>query len=292
MIRFALASLALSLTTASMALAEDLLDTIPVEPGGTLRVDLDRGDVTVRSHDVDAVRIEAHAHGLSALLGGFELQREGNDVHLQGLFRWSFLLVPWGPRVTVDAWVPQRYSVAILTRGGHVNLSDLEGSAVAKTSGGRIDLDSIRGPVSVDTSGGAIQIAHVLGSVVAHTSGGRVDIAEIDGNVEARTSGGAVDVRDVSGRIEATTSGGAIEASFRDEPSGILQTSGGRIEVTFPATASVDLDAETSGGTVSVEHALVGAGEDDRRRVVGKINGGGALLRLRTSGGNIVVRAS
>ena len=120
---------------------------------------------------------------------------------------------------------------------------------------------------------------------------GGVTIVDVEGNVEAQTSGGAMDIADVSGRIEAVTSGGAISASFRTEPSGVLKTSGGRIEVAFPADAGVDLDAETSGGSVSVELPVLTKGKSDRNHVVGKINGGGALLQLRTSGGNISVRA-
>jgi hypothetical protein len=291
MMRFALTSLALSLATAPPAAAAELNESFPVGPGGTLRMNLDRGRISVQRHDAHEVRIEAHARGLTAFLGGFTAHRTGNDVTLEGVFSWSFLLVPWGPRVRVDAWVPADYSVALDTRGGAITIEGVTGRVVAHTSGGRVEVHDVDGPVSVQTSGGAIEVANVEGSVVAHTSGGRIAGEQIIGNVEVKTSGGAIALTNIDGRIEATTSGGAITATFIGEPEGILQTSGGRIDVGFPAAASVDLDAETSGGSISVDHEIATT-ERGGRRVVGEINGGGPQLRLRTSGGAIHVQAT
>lgn len=291
MMRMAMAPLAFSLASAAIVSAEEIDETVVVEPGGTLRIDLDRGRVTVHSHDDSAVHIEARARGFAAMFGGFELSHEGNDVTLAGRFSRAYLVVPWGPRVTVDAWVPREYSVVVHTSGGHIEVRDITGQTVAKTGGGHIDVRGAHGPVSVETSGGSIEVEEVEGSVIAHTSGGRVDIGTVEGNVEARTSGGALALQHVAGRIEATTSGGAISASFTGAPSGLLQTSGGQIEVGFPADAATDLDAETSGGSVSVEHQMLMSGSATRQHVSGKINGGGSPLRLRTSGGNIRVRA-
>jgi hypothetical protein len=289
MMRCAFTPIALSLMAASPAAAADLAQSFTVGGGGTLRIHLDRGRVNVQRHESDHVRIEARARGVSAYMGGFSAEQNGSDVTLEGSFRWWFLLLPWGPRVTVDAWVPADYSVAIETYGGAVTVEGVNGLVVAHTSGGPVHAHHIEGSVSLQTSGGAIDVADVDGSVVAHTSGGRIDADDIRGNVDAQTSGGTIALAQIDGRVEANTSGGAISASFADEPEGILQTSGGRIDVTFPARAHVDLDAETSGGSVSVDHAIITT-ERGQRRVVGRINGGGPMLRLRTSGGNIHVR--
>ena len=289
--RIATALLTLSAMHEDSASAEELDQTIAVEPDGTLWIDLDRGRVTVQSHDANEVRISARARGFGALFGGFDLRHQGNDVHLDGSFGRSFLFVPWGPRVTVEAWVPRRYSLRVNTRGGAVNVSDITGSTIAETRGGAIQVGGCHGPVGVETSGGKIRVGDVEGTVVAHTSGGRIEMSSIDGNIEAVTSGGALDLQEIAGNIEAHTSGGAIAASFSSAPSGALDTSGGRIEVCFAADAKVDLDAKTSGGNVEVEHEVAGSESRSKRCVVGRINGGGAPLRLRTSGGNIRVRA-
>lgn len=285
------ALLALSVMHESTDPTEDLEETIAVEQGGTLSIDLDRGQVTVGSHDANEVRISARARGFGAHLGGFELEHQGNDVRLQGSFSQSGPLVLWGPRVKVEAWVPRAYSVVVQTRGGSVHVGGITGRTIAETSGGAIEVENCRGPVSVETSGGKIRARDIDGFVVAQTSGGPIQMKDVSGGVEAVTSGGALDLQEIGGRIEARTSGGAIDVSFAQAPSGTLDTSGGRIEVRFAADAKVDLDAETSGGRVEVEHHVARTDAQGKHRIAGGINGGGAPLRLRTSGGNIRVRA-
>lgn len=286
--RIATALLALSVAHEGAASAADLEETVAVERGGTLFVDLDRGRVTVRSHDADVVRASARARGFGALFGDFELKHQGNDVLLEGSFSHSFL---WGPRVTVEAWVPRQYSVQVYTRGGGVSISDVTGSIVAETRGGAIQVNACRGPASLETAGGRIDVSDLEGAVVAETSGGRIGMKRVIGNVEAVTSGGAIELREIDGRVEAQTSGGAVTAEFSGAPSGVIETSGARIDVSFAADAGVDLEAETSGGRVDVDHVVAGDAARSRDRVAGSINGGGAPLHLRTRGGNIRVRA-
>ena len=52
---------------------------------------------------------------------------------------------------------------------------------------------------------------------------------------------------------------------------------------------AIDVDAETSGGQVSTDFvvALVIQGKVPKNRLKGSINGGGPLLKLRTSAGSI-----
>ena len=135
-------------------------------------------------------------------------------------------------------------------------------------------------------------MADLGGDLEARTSGGRIEVTHVDGDIDARTSGGRVEIKGARGRANAKTSGGRISASFDGPPSGVLETSGGGIVVWFPLESSVDLDAKTSGGHVRVEHPILMEGSMSSRRVVGAMNGGGELLRLRTSGGSIEVRAN
>jgi hypothetical protein len=66
------------------------------------------------------------------------------------------------------------------------------------------------------------------------------------------------------------------------------------VSVTVDRQAAFRLDASTSGGgidatglTLTLENA-----SRDRGRLAGAVNGGGPLLKLRTSGGGITVRAN
>ena len=269
----------------------ELREVFAVAPGGTLYVDLDFGSVRVESHDRSEVRIEATARGWAADLVVFSLERQGKDVQLDGEFEgW----LPWflrGTRVRVRARVPRQYAVDVRTRGGRVRAARIGGRVAADTRGGSVEVEEVDGPALLRTAGGSIRAERVSGALRAYTSGGRIEIDTARGEVDARTSGGAIQVERAGGRVVARTSGGGILAAFSGEPAGLLQTSGGSIEVRIPAGAGVNLDARTSGGRVQVEPPLRATGPHSASHVIGEINAGGAPLRLRTSGGSIRVSA-
>lgn len=291
MMRIVLAGLLMA-ALPPLAAAEEIDETFEVRPGGMLYLDLDRGRVTVESHDADRVRIQARASGWGAWSVDFDLWRDGNDVHLTGdSSGWlPWLLWPFGgPRVSVHAWVPRDYSLAARTAGGRIDLAGLGGRISAETSGGAVALREATGEVDLRTSGGAVEVRGVDGPLSAETTGGSVTIADVTGDVWTRTSGGRIQIARAAGEVDAATSGGSILVSFADAPAGCLETSGGSIEVRLPEGAGVDLEARTSGGRVAVAPRLQLRGDADPHCVVGTLNGGGPPLHLRTSGGNIAV---
>ncbi len=271
---------------------ERLHEVVPVEPGGTLYVNLDLGSVQVESHDVETVEVEAEATGWAPELVVFSLDREGNDVHLDAAVESWLPGILFGRRVRVRARVPRRYSLDIFTRGGRVRMRHIGGRVAAETKGGSIELERADGSALLRTSGGSIVAEDVRGHVRAGTSGGRIQVTDVAGDAELRTSGGRIECRGAAGRVEAKTSGGRIRTDFDGAASGSLATSGGPIEVRFAKGARVSLDARTSGGRVRVDHSIQLRGERSSSHVVGEINGGGPELRLRTSGGSIHVRES
>lgn len=208
--------------------------------------------------------------------------------------------------------VPRSFNVDLATRGGAVSVADLEGAATARTAGGSLSFGRIQGPVTgrtsggsirlqetngtadVKTSGGSIHIGSVNGKVDAATSGGSISIERAKGSVTARTSGGGINVKEVSGLVDAKTSGGSVHAVLTQQPGAActLATSGGNISVSLPPDAKVDVDAVTSGGGVSTEFPITTETEKKRNSLKAKLNGGGPVMTLRTSGGSIRVTKS
>ena len=277
-------------TRGVIAAEEYLEQSVPAQPGGTLFVDLDRGSVSVTSHDPNEVRVEAVGRGWASGMCVFTLMCQGGDVHLDGDIDAWFPAFFGGARVQVRLWVPRRYSVEVQTRGP-VDVEEVGGRVGAQSGGGRIRVRRVAGPALLRTTGGGIRAEEVNGDVQAQASGGRIDVAYVNGDVEVRTSGGPIEVHGAAGSVDAKTSGGKIVASFVEDPTGRLETSGGSIDVIFPEEACVDLDARTSGGRVRVEHQME-LERSKRHHKVGTINGGGLPLRLRTSGGSIRVRSA
>ena len=274
-------------------------DEFSVQPGGRLVVDAPRGRVRVnavpiREGEPARVTVDVHRLGLP-LMTRIRSYQEDNVVIVEGhgfpLLHW---LPPWSWwRVRIDVTVPEEFDIDITTRAGSIEVTgvtgeveariwggwlrfrDITGSIAARTAGGPIEVDDCSGNVDVRSAGGPIDIDGVGGNVIARTHGGAIQVYDAAGNVEVRTSGGSIEVIEVGGELIAHTRGGGIRARFEGAPAGELETSGGSIDVAFPADVGADLDARSFGGRVEVDHAA--------------ITTGGHSLRLRTSGGSIRV---
>jgi hypothetical protein len=115
--RSAVLVLALLLFGPGPARADGLDQSITVEPGERLRIELARGDVDVFTHEAGEVRIEARARGLGASGVEFFVTHEAGEVVLRSRSeRWLEWLAS-GPRVSVRAWVPRHLALAVDTSG-------------------------------------------------------------------------------------------------------------------------------------------------------------------------------
>lgn len=144
--------------------------------------------------------------------------------------------------------------------------------------------------LKLHTSGGAIHIYNTQGQVKANTSGGSISVANVQGNTQLETSGGSVELSNINGQINASTSGGNMRFTLNDPLADKVEmhTSGGSITVELPEESAFYLRASTSGGRVKSEFPVQGTIK--KQRIDGEINGGGHLLELHTSGGNVHIR--
>lgn len=180
----------------------------------------------------------------------------------------------------------------VKTSGGSISVGKVDGAVNAKTSGGSIRIQEARGQVVASTSGGGISIGETAGSVTAKTSGGGITLDGVTGDTEAYTSGGSLNLKNLSGNVNGSTSGGSIFAELTGaiDRDCTLKTSGGSIRIFLPKGISFDLDASTSGGHVETDFPITVQGVIHKSSLRGKINNGGPLITLRTSGGSIYVK--
>ncbi len=125
----------------------------------------------------------------------------------------------------------------------------------------------------------------------AYTSDGSVEVEDSQGSIDVCTSAGWIGLTRVAGPVLARSSSGSIYAGFTARPSGTLATSSGTIEVAVPADATFELRAQAQGGSIDVDPALCRHASGGARSVRAIVNGGGDCLWLRTTGGDIYVRA-
>ena len=281
--------------------------TFTVQPGGTLKVETSGGGIAVESGAGDTVKVVAkeviradNDAEADALLKDLTLtiEQQGNDVVAKAKYASTpldFHFGSWPPvQVSFVVTVPARYHSYLHTSGGSIKVGDLTGIVLARTSGGGIRIGQIDGTVDARTSGGDVRLDSCTGDTKLETSGGGIRAERIVGKADLRTSGGGISVKLVENALQAHTSGGGVEAAIAGTLKGdcSLSTSGGSVRVAIDKSAAFRLDAATSGGdvhaaglTIRIENGGLG-----KSRLVGDVNGGGPLLKLRTSGGGIDVK--
>lgn len=282
----------------------------------TVTIRAKNGDVEnyldLRFDDRDGVYIKGTSTGkgsgfLSALFGG----GEGGNIKflIDGPEHIDLIFSTSGGDIVLD---DIDGTVKLGTSGGDITFSDIRGIIKAGTSGGDIQGDSVSDTSSLATSGGDIQleradmdlqvatsggdieVGEVGGELKAATSGGNIEVMGARGDVEVSTSGGDILLERMEGFVEARTSGGDMEIEFApgNHHGGELATSGGDLSVLLPRGVGFDLDADADGGEVRTDLSVETEGRryDDRLR--GTIAGGGNLLKLRNSRGEILIAES
>ena len=322
----AVAMFACTAATVRAEVEDKITKSFPVESGGQLVVEVDRGAIEVNSADVSVVSIEVirkaggsrstaeqtlKDHVVTTTQNGnkVELHAEHKGAKLGGWFGSGT-----GLQVNCRITVPRKFDANLKTAGGSIGVAGLTGQVQAHTSGGSLKFEKIEGPLTGHTSGGSVTVTAVKGNVEIKTSGGSLTLNDIEGDVSAttsggsiradkltgnsvvKTSGGSIEVAGIKGKIEARTSGGSINADLQGQPTGdcIFKTSAGSVTVVLGEKVAVDVDARTSAGRVSADFpvTIVASGEQTKSALRGKINGGGPLITAHTSAGSVRLKKS
>jgi len=191
--------------------------------------------------------------------------------------------------------------------GGHIRSAEIDGKAELATEGGNITVGRASKLVTVKTGGGQIDFGEVHGSVRAQTGGGGIRVMYVAGPMDVESSGGSICLTRVSGSVKAATDSGTITAWINPDnaekqgeavslPGASQLTSGdGDIVVFLPRklAANIEVIVENGGArrieadpALALQVAKVSANSGVVKAWT-SLNGGGAVLRLKTSGGRI-----
>lgn len=250
---------------------------LPLAPGGTFTLSSEAGGIEVRggggSEAVIVVTSDrtdfADKHDLSFATPSPDRVEVTLKRKSRGMTSWF----EGGQRTRIIVTLPQGAAARISSSGGGIDIEGLDGKVLAESSGGGVKASRLGGAAELSSSGGAI------------------DASEIAGDLEARSSGGSTTVRAAHGRVVAESSGGAVSVAFAagNAKGGDLSSSGGGVAAAVDPAVGLEIDASSSGGSVDCELPLTVRGKIGRDDVHGTLNGGGALLQLRSSGGGIAI---
>jgi len=232
---------------------------IQVNPGGTLDADIETGgSVHIKGSDVNEIRVRWQTDGRDTDNIRIAVEKTGKgaritSTHSDGRRQGGHSLEIW---VTT----PKRFDLDVRTKGGNVEVADIEGKIAGQTMGGNITFMGITGELSFSTMGGNISLADSDVDGKVSTMGGNITVKNVAGNAHVSTMGGNVVLENVLERggrsidkaVEVSTMGGNITVA--NAPRGArVETKGGNIVIKKSAEF---VDAKTMGGNITVnEHA-------------------------------------
>jgi Toastrack DUF4097 len=165
-------------------------------------------------------------------------------------------------------------------------------------SGDRIRIET-KNPRSSGFTLGGVQVEYRVkvpaGADVKFTTvNGGVEVTGLEGRIVAETTNGGVTTHSVAGQLDASTTNGGLDIDLIRMPEGGVKlgcTNGG-IKVRLPPDAKATISASiTNGGIDTGNLAIDTAGESTRRRLEGRLNGGGPRLEAQGVNGGITLTA-
>ena len=248
-------------------------------------------DVKIESWDKQETYVKIFGNRRAEEKLDIRIEQDDNTVRVIAKKRGSFF--NWfGSNISVriEVKVPKNQNAHVETSGGDINVANISGVFKLDTSGGDIFLNNTNGKLKAETSGGDINLSTHKGEMFLSTSGGDIICKETDGNLNAETSGGDIELYSSDGKISAETSGGDVIIDYTGINKGIsAETSGGSVRVKLPSEFKAKVHLETSGGEITNNFKNVKTMHVARSEMDAEFNGGGEMLKLETTGGDVVV---
>lgn len=259
--------------------------------GGSVEITGIDGKANAESHggSIHLMDIGGTAAG-STMGGSIEADKIGGDLRLETA----------GGSISVGS---VKGRIAAETAGGSISVVNATGDVSLETAGGSIGIQKCGGDLKASTAGGSIEAGDVGKGAVLETAGGSIRLTSANDVVKATTNGGGIRLMRLTKGVYAETMAGGIEAEFvarrGDFTDSKLITNAGDIVVSIPSDLALTLRATiemANGHRIYVPDDMkvqisTDGGDYGPRTIYGyaQVNGGGPLLKLETSNGNIKI---
>jgi DUF4097 and DUF4098 domain-containing protein YvlB len=266
-----------------------------------VKVETDGGDLTASGI---AGRVEGESGGGSLRLddigGAINAETGGGGIDV-GTVGGDLSLRTGGGRIKVGS---AKGKINAETGGGSVVVVSCLLGAVLETGGGSIEVQRCSGPLKVTTGGGSIDLGEIAGPAEIETGGGSIRLSSATGAVRAETGGGSITLNGVP-TARAETGAGGIVAKFvsgAERTDSVLETSAGDITVYLAPNLAMTIRASielANGHRIRTDFSEIrvvtegGEWGPGSATAEGNLNGGGPVLKVRTTTGDIsFLRAS
>ena len=205
-----------------------------VDPGGVLRLDMDRGNIELEAIDDNYVKIELErsaraesseeADRILKSAHRYEFSKVGDEVSIQSRIdeKWGQKRWRKGPAVKIHLTVrmPRQFDIDFKSGAGNITIMEVNGEVVGRTGAGNILIEDAEGELDVKSGAGNIEIYGELDEATVVTGAGNISVSAIVDKLHATAGTGNVDVELIGqprGKSKVNTGAGNISLSlFRE----------------------------------------------------------------------------
>jgi hypothetical protein len=259
--------------------------TVNVTKGTKLDVSNFAGDVTVKTWDRDAVRVQVNLSdretvdvkpGDQVLSIRSRSLRGGRPRSLD----YSLTVPKWMAINVTGTYVDANLEgvgadVAVETTNGDIHVSGGSGFVSLKSVQGEIFLEKAKGRIEVRAVNEGIRLADISGDLSAESTNGSIILDRIDS--------ANVDLYSVNGNI-------SYDGPIKDRGLYRLTTHNGLIAVGIPERVNAVLRVRTYNGSFRSTFPVKTDDENQRKRFTATLGNGSAHMELESFGGTIALR--
>ena len=257
------------------------------------------GDITVRNGAAGTVSIHAKIHSSNSWLGGDhkaevqELQnnppirQNGNSIRIDYVHLNNI-------SVDYEITVPENTAIRTHTGSGDQTVEGLKGNIDLESGSGDLKLARLAGEMRFQTGSGNVRGHELSGPAKVKAGSGDIEIEEMGaGDVDVRTGSGNITVNGINGGFRAEAGSGNIHGKGLPKNMWSVRAGSGNVTLYVPSDAAFDVDISSNSGNVTLGHpvstTIQGRVQESRKSVVGKVRGGGPMVSVHTSSGNVQV---
>ena len=269
----------------AMGVITPMDQTVNVAKGTKLDVNNFAGDVSVKTWDRDAVRVQVTLS-----------DRETVDIKTadQVLSVRSRSLRGGRPR-SLDYAITAPKWMAINVNGTYVdaNLDGVGGDVTVETTNGDIKVSGGSGFVSLKSVQGEITLEKAKGRVEVRAVNEGIHLADINGDLSAESTNGSIILDRIdSANVDLYSVNGNIsyDGPIKDKGLYRLTTHNGLIAIAVPERVNAVLRVRTYNGSFRSTFPVKTDDENQRKRFTVTLGNGSAHLELESFGGAIALR--
>lgn len=250
--------LAACLAISSAAWAEEWSKTFNITDKPDLHVQTSDANIQVDTWDQKTIEVRVVSQKWGFGQGGLNVidHQTGDAVDIEVKFPHEVHFVSvGGRRVDIEIRMPREGRIRLHTGDGAVRLRGLKGEIEAESGDGHEEFEAIDGSLCAHSGDGRIQASGRFDSLQVKTSDGRIEVDALAGS--------------------------KIGSGWQ------LHTGDGSVTLNIPESMAADLALRTGDGHITLDVPVAVQGRYESNRIEGKLNGGGAELRVETGDGSI-----